>query len=130
MRTDLTDKEGKPVAVALVPEESAYAIAYQNSSEAVGVSYFLDLGEDGKDRIFYHTEVPRELGGRGLGTALVQEAVADTVKRGKTVVTACRMVKGWIDKHQEEFKAMGGTSRAPSMDDFMALDKELGDKPL
>jgi uncharacterized protein len=50
---------------------------------------------------FVHTEVPPELGGKGIGSRLIQGALdqvrADRVK----VIAQCPFVKGWIDKHPD-----------------------------
>jgi len=46
-----------------------------------------------------HTEVPPELGGKGIGSRLV-EGVLDQVRNdGMKVIPACDFVRGWIDKH-------------------------------
>jgi uncharacterized protein len=51
---------------------------------------------------FVHTEVPTELGGKGIGSRLVKGAL-DLVRRdGLKVVAQCPFVKAYIDKHPEE----------------------------
>ena len=55
---------------------------------------------DGR-RIFPHTEVQPEYGGRGLATILVAEALDATRAAGLRIVPACSMVSGYIDKHPE-----------------------------
>jgi len=50
---------------------------------------------------FVHTEVPPELGGRGVGSSLVQGALDQVRATGWKVVAQCPFVKGWIGKHPE-----------------------------
>jgi predicted GNAT family acetyltransferase len=48
-----------------------------------------------------HTEVPPELGGKGVGSTLVK-AVLDRVRgQGLKVVAQCTFVKSWIDRHPD-----------------------------
>jgi predicted GNAT family acetyltransferase len=54
---------------------------------------------DGNVIIFDHTEVPPELGGRGIGSKLVQGALDQVRSAGLTVIAECPFVKGWIGKH-------------------------------
>jgi predicted GNAT family acetyltransferase len=48
---------------------------------------------------FVHTEVPPELGGKGVGSKLVQGALDQVKADGMKVVAECPFVKGWIGKH-------------------------------
>ena len=50
---------------------------------------------------FTHTEVPPELGGRGVGSTLVQGALDQVRASGMKVVADCPFVKAWIGKHPE-----------------------------
>lgn len=50
---------------------------------------------------FVHTEVPPELGGRGIGSLLVQGALEKVRAEGLRVVPQCPFVKAWIGKHPE-----------------------------
>jgi hypothetical protein len=56
---------------------------------------------DGKVITFVHTEVPPELGGRGVGSKLVQGALDEVREGGLKVVAECPFVKAWIGKHSE-----------------------------
>lgn len=51
---------------------------------------------------FTHTEVPKELGGRGIGTRLVEGALAQVRRDGLKVVPRCPFVKAYLDKHPDE----------------------------
>jgi uncharacterized protein len=50
---------------------------------------------------FEHTEVPPELGGKGVGSKLVQGALDQVRSRGLKVIAQCPFVKAWIGKHGE-----------------------------
>ena len=50
---------------------------------------------------FVHTEVPKELGGKGVGSALARGALEDVRRRGLRVVAECPFIKGFIAKHAE-----------------------------
>jgi uncharacterized protein len=50
---------------------------------------------------FEHTEVPPELGGKGVGSRLVKGALDQVRAEGLKVVAECPFVKGWIGKHPE-----------------------------
>jgi uncharacterized protein len=54
---------------------------------------------DGSVITFEHTEVPPELGGRGVGSKLVQGALDQVRSAGLKVIAECPFVKGWIGKH-------------------------------
>ena len=50
---------------------------------------------------FDHTEVPPELGGKGIGSKLVKGALDQVRADGLKVVARCEFVKGYIGKHPE-----------------------------
>lgn len=50
---------------------------------------------------YNHTIVPKELGGRGLGTALVKHALDYARDNGKKVVPSCSFVASYIDRRDE-----------------------------
>src|SRR6266576_3570615 len=50
---------------------------------------------------FTHTEVPPELGGKGIGSKLIKGALDQVLADGLKVVAQCPFVKAWIDKHPE-----------------------------
>jgi predicted GNAT family acetyltransferase len=54
---------------------------------------------DGNVIRFMHTEVPPELGGRGVGSQLVQGALDQVRAAGLKVIAECPFVKAWIGKH-------------------------------
>ena len=50
---------------------------------------------------FTHTEVPKELEGKGIGSRLVKGALDQVRANGLKVVPQCPFVKGYIGKHPE-----------------------------
>jgi hypothetical protein len=50
---------------------------------------------------FVHTEVPPELGGKGVGSTLVKGALDQVRADGLKVIPECPFVKGYIGKHPE-----------------------------
>jgi uncharacterized protein len=50
---------------------------------------------------FIHTEVPPELGGKGVGSRLIKCALDQVRADGLKVIAECAFVKGYIEKHAE-----------------------------
>jgi predicted GNAT family acetyltransferase len=50
---------------------------------------------------FIHTEVPPELGGKGIGSKLIKGALNLVRAEGLKVIALCPFVKGYIDKHSD-----------------------------
>lgn len=48
---------------------------------------------------FTHTEVPAELGGKGVGSALIKGALDQVRADGLKVIAQCPFVKAWIGKN-------------------------------
>ncbi len=136
--TELRDKTGAPLVVGLGAKGRAFAVAYADRpEEPVGVTYFLDResggephhgqgtgtsgGEGESERIFFHTEVLPDYSRRGLAGVLVEQALVESARTGKTVVPVCPVVRGWLDKHDYE-----GTWRHPTDKDIAWLRAALG----
>lgn len=60
---------------------------------------FMDLPDN--RRLTDHTRVPKELGGQGVGTRLVERAVKEARDEGKSIVPQCWFVRQQIDRHEE-----------------------------
>ena len=56
---------------------------------------------DGNVITFEHTDVPKELGGKGVGSKLVQGALDQVRTAGLKVIPQCPFVKAWIEKHAD-----------------------------
>ena len=50
---------------------------------------------------FEHTEVPPELGGKGIGSTLIKGALDQVRSAGLTVIAECPFVKAYIDRHPD-----------------------------
>ena len=54
------------------------------------------------DKIYLiHTEVPLELGGKGIGNQLVKKVLEDIQKRGLKLIPLCPFVKKYLQRHPE-----------------------------
>jgi predicted GNAT family acetyltransferase len=89
-----TDKTGAPTTVS--EGSQTYTIAVEG--QTVGHADYADRGDQ---RVFYHTVVDPEYGGRGLATILVDEALNGARDAGKRIVPVCSMVETVLKKHPE-----------------------------
>ena len=88
------DKTGAEATVRAA--DGKYTIAVDG--QTVGFAAVADRGDQ---RVFYHTEIEEQFGGRGLANILVEEALDATRADGKRVVAVCPMVAAFIKKHPE-----------------------------
>ncbi|MGB2920394.1 MAG: GNAT family N-acetyltransferase [Mycobacterium sp.] len=89
-----TDKTGTPTDVTAEADRFSISVDGQKAG-------FTEYIDHGNQRIFPHTEIDDEFGGRGLGTILVREALEATRDAGLRIVPVCSMVADFIDKHAE-----------------------------
>lgn len=55
-----------------------------------------------KDKIYLtHTEVPKELEGKGIASALVKKVLKDIEGRNLTLIPLCPFVAAYIKRHPE-----------------------------
>ena len=64
-------------------------IAFSNYKRADGVLTIL------------HTEVPKPLEGRGIGSALIRGVLDTARSQGLKVITVCPFAKSYIERHPE-----------------------------
>ena len=50
---------------------------------------------------FIHTEVPPELGGKGIASKLIKGALDQVRADGLKVIAQCQFVKAYIEKHPD-----------------------------
>lgn len=89
-----TDKTGAEATVSAA--EGKYTVAVDG--ETVGLTAVADRNGQ---RVFYHTEVDEEFGGRGLAGIVIGEALQATRLDGKRVVPVCPTVADYVKKHPE-----------------------------
>ncbi|MBG0718781.1 N-acetyltransferase [Microbacterium sp. 2C] len=66
-----------------------------------GVAGFAEFVLASPGRVIYpHTEIDPAYGGRGLGSTLVGEAMADEARRGDTVIPVCPFVIKYLKTHE------------------------------
>ncbi|NYG38093.1 GNAT family N-acetyltransferase [Janibacter alkaliphilus] len=65
------------------------------------VAGFTQFVEKGDQRIFFHTEIGEEFGGRGLASTLVAAALEATRADGMRIVPVCPYVKKYLGTHHE-----------------------------
>jgi predicted GNAT family acetyltransferase len=81
-----------------VPEKSRYEI--EEAGEPAGMlAYFISEGEIS----MVHAEIDPAHGGRGLGSTLAAEALADARRRGLRVKALCPFVVDYIARHPGEY---------------------------
>ncbi|GAB83798.1 GNAT family N-acetyltransferase [Gordonia rubripertincta] len=101
-----TDKTGAPTSVRDNTSARRYEITVDGTTDGVvaGFAEYRDRADgSGTDteRVFFHTEVAEEFGGRGLATILVREALDDARSRGLVIVGVCPLVGAFLKKHPE-----------------------------
>ncbi|TNC26524.1 GNAT family N-acetyltransferase [Amycolatopsis alkalitolerans] len=78
-------------------EKSRYEISVDG--QVAGYAQYADRGDQ---RVFYHTKIADEFGGRGLSAQLISEALAQVRASGKRVVAVCPFVAAYLRKHPDE----------------------------
>jgi uncharacterized protein len=79
------------------PERHRYE-AFADSA-LVGYAIYNLLGDS---LAITHTEVLREHEGKGIGSYIVREALADARKQGKYVVPQCSFIAAYLRNHRED----------------------------
>ncbi len=77
-------------------EEGKRFTLHINSHNAI-LDYQLRDG----DMVFTHTYVPKELEGRGIGSALAKYALDYAVEHKYKIVPICPFIKTYIERHSE-----------------------------
>ena len=66
-----------------------------------GHTAFANYRRDGNLITVYHTEVPREFEGRGIGSALVKGVLDIAREQNLKVKPLCSFVRAYMDRHPE-----------------------------
>ncbi|GAA2096867.1 MULTISPECIES: GNAT family N-acetyltransferase [Brevibacterium] len=105
------------VEIRKAPEDNRFEILVDG--ERAGLAAYRDRGSQ---RVFHHTEVAPEYGGRGLATQLVSRALATTIGEGMRIVPVCPLVAKYVRTHEEL-----AADADPATGDVLAwLEDELG----
>lgn len=83
------------IAIRNNPERSRFEVL--DGDAVIGQAAYLD--HDDSQRIFYHTVVDEEYGGRGLAGQLAAQALDETVAAGLVIVPVCPYIKSYVEKH-------------------------------
>jgi len=75
--------------------------------DADGHVAFSNYNRAGDVITFMHTEVPKELNGRGIGSALVRGMLDIARTQGLKVVAKCPFVAAYVAKHPEYADLLG-----------------------
>jgi uncharacterized protein len=111
------DASSESVTVTRAEEKDRYEIRVDG--ELAGIAAYRDRGDQ---RVFYHTEVKKAFGGRGLSSRLVTEALADLRAAGKLIVPVCPFVAGYLAKHPE----FGDITKPVTQETLEWLERALG----
>ena len=66
-----------------------------------GHTGYISYQERDDTLVYDHTIVPQELGGRGIGSALVKHALNYACEQNKKVIPQCSFVSSYISKHPD-----------------------------
>ena len=91
------------VVVTDVPAASRYEArplpnGGASASQAVAIASYVRHGDT---IIFTHTEVPAELAGHGVGSALARAALDDARRQHLAVIPRCPFIAAFIRRHPE-----------------------------
>ncbi len=86
------------VTVLDVPERTRYEARVDGELAA-----FADYIPTGELLAFTHTEVLPAFEGKGVGSALVHDALDDVRGKQRSVLAVCPFVSGWIARHEDEY---------------------------
>jgi predicted GNAT family acetyltransferase len=75
-----------------------------------GTLAVLNYNQDGKCITFVHTQVPQELTGRSVGSALAKAGLTYAREQGLQVIPKCEFVASYIEKHSEFANLLGSRS--------------------
>lgn len=86
------------VTVIDVPERTRYEARVDGELAA-----FADYIPTDELLAFTHTEVLPAFEGKGIGSALVRDALDDVRARQRSVLAVCPFVSGWIARHRDHY---------------------------
>jgi predicted GNAT family acetyltransferase len=66
-----------------------------------GVTAYVTYARHGDRLTLVHTEVPKALGGRGIGSSLATAVLEEVRRRGLRVAVECEFLEAFIKRHPE-----------------------------
>ena len=66
-----------------------------------GVTAYVTYARHGDRLTLVHTEVPKALGGRGVGSSLATAVLEEVRRRGLRVAVECEFLEAFIKRHPE-----------------------------
>lgn len=78
-----------------------------------GHTAFITFTRDGDTMILEHTEVPEELGGKGVGSRIVRGALDYIEANHLSLVPHCAFVKSYLERHPDDAQRFGIEPSAP-----------------
>jgi len=91
----MTDTNREAIAIVDNPEETRF------EADVDGHTAFVSYLRRNDTIFFTHTEVPRELEGRGLGSALAKAVLDRARAEHLKVVARCPFIAKYIERHPE-----------------------------
>ena len=89
--------EEKQIEYSLIDNEKSQQFEFRIGERVAKIDYII-----AKERIYLtHTEVPRELEGRGIASQLVLKTLREIESRNLTLVPMCPFVATYIKRHPE-----------------------------
>lgn len=82
----------------LINNEKKRRYEFQVEGKIAFIDYMVSVNQE---IYFTHTEVPLSLGGRGIGTQLVEKALIDIKGKGLKLMPLCPFVAKYIKVHPE-----------------------------
>ncbi|PSM40271.1 N-acetyltransferase [Streptomyces dioscori] len=124
MTQELTGSFGASLTVELDPAApiSSYHVRRADGTP-VGTADFVVVSGVREERIFFHTDVCQDFGGRELVELLVSKALTDSIHEAATVVPLCPMFARHLRVHGDAFVARGGEFRQPTADDIGVITR-------
>ena len=91
----MTDTNREAIAIVDNPEETRF------EADVDGHTAFVSYLRRNDTIFFTHTEVPRELEGRGLGSALAKAVLEKARAEHWQVVARCPFIAKYVERHPE-----------------------------
>jgi len=91
----MTDTNREAIAIVDNPEETRF------EADVDGHTAFVSYLRRNDTIFFTHTEVPRELEGRGLGSALAKAVLDRARAEHLKVVARCPFIAKYVERHPE-----------------------------